>query len=268
MSLKSLEKCSKTFRNFKNFKDGSYCKVDERNAVFQCAQRFQRRKTVTIGRSWSITYQSNNPIKRLGMHLLVVILKHTKKDGSELSVSVDLQGCNDESSVRNTLWVRSVTLGNELIPQAIVVIKRLSSSLNWNLTGYGLELLVIIALVRLRKIPIINPLFRYSVTGLSSLQDLSVYDAFHAGDMLNDLEQEAFAMFTGLGFTLLELLEQIDLMLAGKCPVIIRLQDSDVMPDMVGQHLVIVDPCVIPSVPSCLGKNAAHTVSADGLRKN
>jgi hypothetical protein len=102
---------------------------------------------------------------------------------------------------------------------------------------------------------------------LSSLQDLGVYDAFHAGDMLNALKPEAFAMFTVLGFTLLEVLEQIDRMLAGKCPVVIRLQESDVMPEVDGHSLVIVDPCVLPSVPSCLGKNAAHTVSDDGLRK-
>ena len=248
-------------------RDGSYCEFNESDAVFECARRLRKRKYVTIGRSWSITYQSHNPIHRLRMKLLVVILKHTKKDGSELSVSVDLQGCNDESSVRNTLWVRSVTLGNELIPQAIVVIKRLSSILNWSLKGYGLELLVLVALVRLQKIPITDPLFRYSVPGLSSLQDLGVYDAFHAGDMLNALKPEAFAMFTVLGFTLLEVLEQIDRMLAGKCPVVIRLQESDVMPEVDGHSLVIVDPCVLPSVPSCLGKNAAHTVSDDGLRK-
>jgi len=223
--------------------------------------------TVKIDPSWSITYQSENPLPRLNMYLLVVTLKHTKKDGSGLSVSVDLQGCNDDSSIRNTLWVRSVTLGNECIPLAIMEIKRLSTRLGWTLTGYGLELLVIIALVRLLKIPIVDPLFPlFSFTDLSYVNDLRDYDVFYAGRILITLDRQHFEMFEFKTVDLLEVLVQIDQMLEprGKGPAVIYLRPSDVMPDVKDPCLVIVDPCVCPGSP---GKNVAHRLDSSGLCK-
>ena len=249
--------------------DGSYKRCGQKYAVSECARRLKKKEngTVIIDPSWSITYQSENPIHRLQMYLLVVILKHTKKDGSELSVSVDLQGCNDDSSIRNTLWVRSVTLGNECIPLAIMEIKRLSTSLRWTLTGYGLELLVIIALVRLRKIPIVDPLFPLFHFGdLSSVKDLRDYDVFYAGRILVTLHRRYFEMFEFKTVDRLEVLVQIDQMLEprGKGPAVICLRDSDVMPNVKDPCLVIIDPCVCPGCP---GKNVAHSLDSSGLVK-
>jgi len=184
-----------------------------------------------------------------------------------LSVSVDLQGCNDDSSIRNTLWVRSMTLGNECIPLAIMEIKRLSTFLLWTLTGYALELLVIIALVRLRKIPIVDPLFPLFHFGdLSSVKDLRDYDVFYAGRILVTLHRRYFEMFEFKTVDRLEVLEQIDQMLEprGKGPVVICLRDSDVMPDVKDSCLVIVDPCVCPGWP---GKNLTHLLGSSGLCK-
>jgi hypothetical protein len=160
-----------------------------------------------------------------------------------------------------------VTLGNECIPLAIMEMKRLSTRLCWTLTGYGLELLVIIALVRLLKIPIIDPLFPlFFFEDLSSVKNLQDYDVLYAGCILNTLEERDFKMFEFKTVDLLEVLVQIDQMLEprGKGPAVIYLRHSDVMPDVKDPCLVIVDPCVCEGFP---GKNVAHRLDSSGLSK-
>ena len=236
-----------------------------------CARKFKFKKTFVIN-SCTLTFNNEHYEKKNEMHLLALDL-HYKKGLIEFKCSVDVTERKGFSSVHNTLFVRHYTTSYPDVGELILSIKlrvaarNLSKASKKTLIGYGWELLTLIALIQLKKLPIVDPL-AFAVTGeifesMSYVDDISDFDytAFSLGNVfwsdLSDLDRPSFSE--------IEVLRQISDILrerADRQQLVIKFRDADIQPVVPQAALVIVDPCV-PSGSS--GSNVERAVDHPGL---
>ena len=232
-----LGHCARNFRFFSTFK-----KTFE---IEGCTLRFENEH-----------YERNK-----GMHLLVLHL-HYKKGLIEFQCFVDVTERKEFSSLHNTLFVRHYTFSDPNVGNLIVSIKRRVDALNLKkiLIGYGWELLTIIALTQLKKVPVVDPV-RFQVSPdlfylLSSVDNISDFD-YRVRKLGVEFEVQSFSE--------IEVLLQIREMLRARTDdqqLVLRFCDTDIQPNVPSAALVLVDPCV---PPDSLGSNVARTLSSIGL---
>ena len=238
------------------------------NGLPQCARNF--RFFSTFGKTFEIEgctlkFENEHYEWKNRMHLLLLHL-HYKKGLIEFQCSVDVTERQDYSSLFNTLFVRHYTSSDPNIGELIVSIKRRFAALNLKkiIIGYGWELLTIIALTQLKKVPVVDPVrFQVSPTFFNSMAfygDIRDFD--YQASVLGDA---LWSEFEGQSFSEAEVLLHIGKMLRARTDgqqLVLRFRDTDIKPNVPSAALVLVDPCV---PPDSLGSNVARTLDSSGL---
>ena len=215
----------------------------------------------------TLSFEAEHYERNKSMHLLVLQL-HYKKGPIEFQCSVDVTEHKEFTSLHNTLFVRHYTYCDPRVGKLIVSIKRRFAALDLKkiIIGYGWELLTIIALTQLKKVPVVDPV-RFQVSPdsfntLSSTDDTRDFD--YAAWVLGDAP---WSEFKAQSFTEIEVLLQIKQMLRARTDdkqLVLRFRDIDIQPNIPSAALVLVDPCV---PPDSLGSNVVRTLDSSGLKK-
>ena len=208
-------------------------------------------------------------VKKL-MHVLTLKLDY-KQGLIQFTCDVDVVEQPGFSSLYNTFFVRWYTYEFNGVGDVMKSIKcrvsmqKINDSQTGTLIGFGWELLTIIALVQLRRIPVIDPtLFNVSdeLFKLTSYGDNNGDVDYHIS-ILGQVDQ--MNTITHPQFSELEVLCRISEILKAKkdgSQLVIKFRDADIQPQLPNAAFIIVDPCV---PPNSLGNNVARAVQKSGL---
>ena len=235
-----------------------------------CGRKFRNGDRIFHIKGCTLEFKSYHYEDKKGMHVLTMKLDY-KQGLIQFTSDVDVTEQPGFSSLHNTFFVRYYTGEFSGVGDVMKSIKRRASMQNINdsragtLLGFGWELLTIIALVQLGKIPVIDPAcFNVSLDmfKLTSYGD-NIHDVDYHIAILGQYDQ--MNTITHPQFSEHEVLCQISEILTARQDgrqLVIKYRDADIQPQLPNAALIIVDPCV---PPDSLGNNVARAVQKPGL---
>ena len=246
-------------------------KIETDGGLGRCARRFQNRDHQIFHiKDCTLEFKSYRYEKKKSMHVLTMKLDY-KQGLIQFTCDVDVVDQPGFSSLYNTFFVRYYTGQFIGVGDVMKSIKHRASMQNINdsqagtLLGFGWELLTIIALVQLGKIPVIDPAcFNVSLDmfNLTSYAD-NIHDVDYHIAILGQDDQMNTIMHPQ--FSELEVLCQISEILTARedgRQLVIKYRDADIQPRLPNAAFIIVDPCV---PPDSLGNNVARAVQNQRL---
>ena len=241
----------------------------------KCAGIFRNHKPPRVFHINGCTFEFKSCHFEFKKSMYILALKLEYNQGLvQFTCDVDVVEQPVFSSLQNTFFVRHYTVHFSGVAKLMQSIKSLASNQNINdsktqtLIGFGWELLTIIALVQLGKLPAVDPTFfdvNRQIYETMSYCDISGFDYYVA--ILADDEQTRSFEDAPAQFSELEVLRRISEILTDRedgRQLVIKFRNADIQPEAPSAHLVIVDPCV---PRGSLGNNVARAVDKSGLAR-
>jgi hypothetical protein len=248
-------------------------KIETNGGFGRCVWIFRNRDPPIFHiKGCTFEFKSYRYERKKSMHVLTMKLDY-KQGLIQFTCDVDVVDQPGFSSLYNTFFVRYYTGQFIGVGDVMKSIKRRASMQNINdshtgtLVGFGWELLTIIALVQLGKLPVIDPacfnvsLDMFNVTSSTdNIHDVDYHIAILGqDDQMNSIMHPQFSE--------LEVLCRISEILTARedgRQLVIKYRDADIQPRLPDAALIIVDPCV---PPDSLGNNVARAVQKPGLER-